>query len=297
MVQKKVGTLGRSEMIEYRFDSIWSVIEYLKNAPDNRFFREKSSETGSFDFTGTHSYGEAEKLCLYGGEKSDFERFMYLKESLDDTLIEKQTRTTQFNDFVGDVPNVPLYLMGYPLNMIRQKREELNEDKVIDIYFNVSVPAYTSKEQIFNRGVIALSLIDYLEGLGYKVNLHLFELSTKDDQVCLYEFDLKNLDEATDYRNLFFPLTHPSFLRRIIFKLIEKTPELTQEWTYGYGAPAGYDLIEQVFHIEEGNKFVFYSPSDMGIQGMDLEEDFEACISRMGVKKKIEEDKRNNDKR
>ena len=65
MVQKKVGTLGRSEMIEYRFDSIWSVIEYLKNAPDNRFFREKSSETGSFDFTGTYSYGEAEKLCLF----------------------------------------------------------------------------------------------------------------------------------------------------------------------------------------------------------------------------------------
>lgn len=297
MVMKRIGTIDGDELIEYRFDSIWSLIEYLKTGPDNRLFREKSSQTGSYDFTGTQSYAEAESLCLYGGDKNDFEKFMYLKESLDDTLAEKRTRTMQFNDFVGDVPNVPLYLMGYPLNMIRQRREELSEDKVIDIYFNVSVPAYTTRQQIFNRGVIALSLIDYLEGLGYKVNLHLFELSTKEGQVCLYEFDLKNLDEATDYRNLFFPLTHPSFLRRIIFRLMEKTPELTSEWTYGYGTPASRSLIEKVFNVSEGNKFIFYSPSDMGIYGEDLEADFETCISRMGVKRKVEEDKRNNDKR
>ena len=297
MVQKRIRTFDGKEMFEYKFDSIWSVIEYLKTAPYNKVFKEKASEESDYDFTGTHSYKEAESLCLYGGDKSDFERFMYLKESLDHTLLEKQTRTTQFNDFVGDTPNVPLYLMGYPLNMIRQKREEINEDNVIDIYFNISVPAYTTQEQIFNRGVIALSLIDYLEGLGYKVNLHLFELSTKDDQICLYEFNLKNLDEPTDYRNLFFPLTHPSFLRRIIFKLVEKTPELTREWTYGYGTPADRFLIESVFNVSVGNKFVFYTPKDMGIEGINLEEDFEQCISHMGVKRKIEQDKRKNDKR
>lgn len=293
-MEKKYGKMSDgSRLIVYKFDSIWSVIDYLEQTADNPIFaNDLSSEKGTYSFTKTHSYAEAQKLCLYGGKTDDFSKFMDLKESLDSMLVEDRTRNVQFNDFIGEVPNVPLYLMGYPLNMIRQEKEEMNEDKIIDIYFNVSLPAYTSFEQIYNRGVIALSLIDYLESLGYKVNLHLFELSSCDKQTVLYEFDLKNLDEATDYRNLFFPLTHPSFLRRIIFKLMEKSPELKRAWVDGYGRPASKEMIKEVFGLDNGNKFIFYNPSEMGIYGEDLKADFDRCIETLGIVKKIEEVKK-----
>ena len=187
--------------------------------------------------------------------------------------------------------------MGHPLNMIRQKREEFSEDKVIDIYFNISVSSSVEKSQIFNRGIIALTLIDHLESLGYRVNLHLFELSTNSDQICLYEFNLKQIDEATDYRTLFFPLTHPSFLRRIIFRLIETTPELKESWSNGYGRPANSTLIRSIFDVSEGNKFVFYSPGDMGIYGEDLEADFKRCMASLGVEERLDLNKKTGNKR
>ena len=297
-MEKRVRKFHDDELIEYKFDSIWSLFQHLKQSKITKpFQKDRSSESGSFEFTGTKNYTEAERLCLYGGDKSEFEKFMYLKESLDDTLIEKQVRTIQYNDFVGDTPNVPMYLMGHPLNMIRQKKEEFSEDKIIDIYFNISVSSSVEKSQIFNRGIIALTLIDHLESLGYKVNLHLFELSTSDDQICLYEFNLKEIDQPTDYRTLFFPLTHPSFLRRIIFRLVETTPELNSSWADGYGKPANWLLIRDVFDIEQGNKFVFYSPDDMGIYGADLEEDFKRCMSRLGVEEKLDLSKKTGNKR
>lgn len=297
-MEKRVRHFLGDELIEYKFDSIWSLFQYLKKARITKpFEKDKSSESGSLEFTGTKSYGEAEKLCLYGGDKSEFEKFMYLKEALDDTLIEKQVRNIQYNDFVGDTPNVPMYLMGHPLNMIRQKREEFSEDKVIDIYFNISVSSSVEKSQIFNRGIIALTLIDHLESLGYRVNLHLFELSTNSDQICLYEFNLKQIDEATDYRTLFFPLTHPSFLRRIIFRLIETTPELKESWSNGYGRPANSNLIRSIFDVSEGNKFVFYSPGDMGIYGEDLEADFKRCMASLGVEERLDLNKKTENKR
>ena len=292
-MKKKVERKFNYEFIHYSFDSIWSLVSYLKSAPNNKSFKKYCSETGDFDFTGTSSYSEAEQLCSTGGDMSDFEKFMGLKEKLDDSFIEKQTKMVQFNDFIGEVPNVPLYLQGYPLNMIRQEKQEFTEDKIIDIYFNISCPGYTSKNQIYNRGIIALSLIDYLESLGFKVNLHLFELSTSGDQLILYEFNLKEVDEPLDYRTLFFPLTHPSFLRRIIFKLLEKTPEAASYWQDGYGRPASQSLVEKVFNISEGNKIIINDPTEMGIRGDNLEEDMERCISSIGMKDKIEEARNN----
>ena len=116
----------------------------------------------------------------------------------------------------------------------------------------------------------------------------------------MFEFNLKDIDEPTDYRNLFFPLVHPSFLRRIIFKLIEKVPELGSHWADGYGAPAKATLIKKVFGIssEDKNKFIFYSPYEMGIKGENLEEDLKNCMKETCVREKLETDrKENNDKK
>ena len=290
---REVTYIDDQELIKLEFDSLWELIDYLKNHRYNLDFSGRDSEEGSFQFTGTHSYGEAENLCLYGGSKSEFEKFIHLKETLDSSLEEKRLRNVQYNDFIGEVPNVPLYLMGYPLNMIRQEKEEIIEDKVIDIYYNVAAAAYNRKEQMFNRGVIALSLIDYLESMGYKVNLCLFELSFEpySKQIVYYKFNLKTIDEQSDYRTLFFPLTHPSFLRRILFKLLEKTDGLRPSWSTGYGRPADLSLIKKIIPNANGRQFIFYDPQSMGIYGENLEEDFRRCVGDLKVEEVIKENK------
>jgi hypothetical protein len=296
MMKKEITKAWGHQLFKYTFDSLWSLIDYTDKAPYNPDFYGRDSENGSFDFTGTHSYDEARSLCLNGGLDSEFERFMTFKEELDCSLQETRSRTLQFNHFIGEVPNVPLYLIGHPMNMIAQRKEELSEDKIVNVYYNCAVVCVESRESIFHRGIILLSFIDYLESLGYKVDLHIFSLIKEESQILHYEFDLKNIDEPLDYRNLFFVLTHPSFLRRILFKLMEKTPGLNSDWANGYGYPADRTLIEKIYP-DSPNTFIFVDPRHMGICGTYLEKDFDAAIKylcvedKLGVNTKSKEDK------
>ena len=65
----------------------------------------------------------------------------------------------------------------------------------------------------------------------------------------------------------------------------------------GYGRPANSTLIRSIFDVSEGNKFVFYSPGDMGIYGEDLEADFKRCMASLGVEERLDLNKKTENKR
>ena len=253
----------------YRFDSISEFVDYLKNASVQHYaFDRLASETGSYGFTQTSSLEEALDLIKFGYHE-DFEKLVQLKLKLEKYIKMSKKRNKQFNDYIGFAPDVKAYLEGNPLSMLNKKSEVR---KKINVYMNTSFYGNTSKEAIFNRGAIVLSMIEILENMGFSVDLHLFEMSTVDTMMHFSDFVLKSENERMNIQKLYFPLCHPSWIRRLNFRLIEVTPDITSSWSNGYGRPSDLSTMKKVIDLDK-NDIIIPTIEELNIRGENLVDD------------------------
>lgn len=253
----------------YRFDSISEFVDYLKNAPVQHYaFDRLASETGSYGFTQTNSLEEALDLIKFGYHE-DFEKLVQLKLKLEKYIKMSKKRNKQFNDYIGFAPDVKAYLEGNPLSMLNKKSEAR---KKVNVYMNTSFYGNTSKEAIFNRGAIVLSMIEILENMGFSVDLHLFEMSTVDTMMHFSDFVLKSENERMNIQKLYFPLCHPSWIRRLNFRLIEVTPDITSSWSNGYGRPSDLSTMKKVIDLDK-NDIIIPTIEELNIRGENLVDD------------------------
>ena len=276
---------NRYHVMEYRFDSITEFLDYIDNAPISRSFRgcSLSSETGDYGFTQSHSLEEAKELIKYGYHQ-DFEKLVELKYSLEKYIKMSRTNGKQYNYYVGYAPNVKAYLEGNPLSMFNK---EYPKRKHIDIYYNSAILGHVSTREIFNRGAITLCLVEILENMGFSVDLNVFTMSGEDDnQIHYATFNLKKNNERLNIQKLYFPLCHPSFLRRLVFKLREETPDISREWVNSYGRTCDDFTIRKIIDLQE-NDIVICQPEEMGIEGHNIIDDANAMfdyINRFNLK-------------
>ena len=261
---------GNFHIMEHRFDSISEYIKYLDSAPISDAFngRDLSSETGSYSFCKTNSFDEAKQLAKFGYHE-DFDKFLNLKNKLEKYIKMQAKRAATYNYYVGFTPDVKAYLEGNPLSMINKTYPP---KQVIDIYYNSSNLAYVSNEQIFNRGAITLSLVDALEKMGYLVSLHIFTMSSEGRQVHYGIYNLKKTTERVNTQKLFFPMCHPSWFRRLGFRLKEVSPDIDRDWISGYGRTCDEETIRKVIDLKP-NDIVVCRPDEMGVKGEDIIED------------------------
>lgn len=253
----------------YRFDSIAEFVDYLKSAPVQHYaFDRLASETGSYNFTQTRSLEEALDLIKFGYH-DDFEKLVQLKLKLEKYIKMSKKRNKQFNDYIGFAPDVKAYLEGNPLSMLNKKSEAR---KKVNVYMNTSFYGNTSKEAIFNRGAIVLSMIEILENMGFSVDLHLFEMSTVDTMMHFSDFILKAENERMNIQKLYFPLCHPSWIRRLNFRLIEATPDITSSWSNGYGRPSDLSTMKKVIDLDK-NDIIIPTIEELNIRGDNLVDD------------------------
>ncbi len=261
---------NNSQVMEYDFDSITEFLDYIEKAPVSKGFSNcrLASEDNDYGFTQTSSLEEAKELCKYGYHK-DFDRLVDLKYSLEKYIKMNRSRGQQYNYYVGYAPDVKAYLEGNPLSMLDKKNPKR---KHIDIYYNSAILGHVSTEEIFNRGAVTLCLVEILENMGFSVDLNVFTMSKEDNQIHYAKFNLKNNSERMNIQKLYFPLCHPSFLRRLVFKLREETPDITSGWTDGYGRTCDDYTIRKVIDLKE-NDIVICQPEEMGVRGRDIIED------------------------
>jgi hypothetical protein len=271
-------------IVEHEFDSLSEYCEYLSKGTFNpKITSRTSSDLSRNEWSGTVSYEEAINLCLYGDYSNKFNELLKLKDQLDDKITQKIRVTQQVESITGYIPHVPNYLKGFPLQMINTIYTEVKDTMYITIYFNVSQLHNYSKEQFYHKGVICLSLIDHLENLGYKVTLKLFAGSYCKNQIILTYFNLKYEDELLNLRNLFFPMTNVSFLRRLHFRLREITEELDASWTTIYGYSLKSSEIRELLDLTN-TSIIFSYPDEIGIEGSDLLADAKRCYDILGLK-------------
>ena len=254
------------------FDNIHDLTTFLKKP--RKSGRDNSSESESYDFTGTHSYSEALDLMMYGDEET-FKKVIEEKNKIkiDGFLGNVANRQRYENNVYGCVPNIPSYLMGYPIDMINSVKDQPSH-KIVNIFLDMSCNAGIGKEDIINAGVKYLSVIDLLEKKGYRCNLYA-GVSSKygysDYEAYYMLVKVKTDREPLNIKKICFTIANPSFLRRIYFRWAEVF-DFESDITGGYGSNLDSDKVKSLFNNNVKDSFIVWCYQDDGAQRCSVEE-------------------------
>ena len=258
--------VGEYLVRHFTFDSLEDYLSYLESATtDAAFERAQASEAGSEEFTLTESLERAMELCRFGWHDG-FGELVALVERVKRRLDIKIDPNRTFHDYVGFAPDVKAYLEGSPLTMINKP---IVHKPLVHIYMNTSYAGNERADLIYTRGAIVLAAAEALELMGFMVDLRLFEMSFVDKDVHFSEYCLKRPDERVNLQKLYFPLCHPAWVRRLNFRLIETTPDMTEAWAGSYGIPAEVPLIRRVIGLEAGDILV-PTIAELKLEGDDV---------------------------
>lgn len=282
---EKIKVSGKNYILYLaRFNSLYSLYHYLKGNPkiNRQIFRKLASVKNGSSFAGK-PYEEAVE-DLISSYDPQYEEFLRLQRNLDQGQKMMIHKYETVRTLAGGHLNIPAYSSGNPL--CYETERLVVKPKFIRIHIALSYYCGTSKQQVLNRAIIITNILKALENAGYNVDLHAFELSREDNEICNIVVELKRHGERLNMEALYKSLCHVEFLRRILFRVLE-TMEVENEWGYGYGHVCDESFTRKVLKFDQNDIF-FDQPRDMGIEGEDLADDFESAIKHLKLEDKID---------
>lgn len=238
------------KLVNENFRSVNEFLNIINNRPNNEIMKfGNSSKDGTYTFTHTNSYEEAENL-LINGDKQFLNK---IKSSRDYKLKGNiSQRRIPYNDIVGFAPNVPNAIRGIPQSMIN-KTIIKDKSKTVSIIYSPTGNGIIDASEFEKCGIVILNVINKLELSGIRVNLKIAcKCSFGNSEYTLCTVKVKDYREHLDLAKISFPIAHPSFFRRFGFKWLETTPNLTDsEYTYGYGHTVPIKEMKDYFKDEK----------------------------------------------
>lgn len=269
-----------------RFSSLNNLYEYLTSDPviNSRIFKQLHSSENDYDFAGK-SYEEALKDLISNNYNSDYQEFLKLQKELENCINRPIHKYKTVRTLSGGHLNVPAYSAGVPL--CYETEERIISPKFVRIDATVGYTCSTTKNQVFNRAIIMTNILKALENAGYRIDLNTFELSNIGMEYVHLVFKVKNYNEMLNMQTLYKILCQVEFLRRILFRVLETTGIYGYRWGRNYGDCIPEDKVRQILNLKE-NDIYFDEPRNMGINGYDLADDFEAAVNHINLADKID---------
>ncbi len=266
------------KIFRYNYYNLDTFLKAIVTMPINyEVFSCPSSKMNDCSFSGTESFEEAWNLCRFGWDNG-YDKFISKLNILNLKFSQIERLQNQYS-CVGYVPNVAKFLCGNPKNIKTKINETVK--KAIKINVEISYSAFTEIDAVINRGVCILSLITYLERLGIDCILEFSSTAVCEDEMIEIIVPIKRDKEKLNIKLSYFPLVHPSFLRRLIFRAIEIIPNCNNNWSVGYGYP--YKKNDE--EIKQMKNTIYIStPSEMGIYGENLNQDFDNFMNYINIK-------------
>lgn len=308
---KDVRIINSNNKIVY-YKEFQDLDDFLRSILDERInpiFRSYSSVSNSKSFSGTSTYEEAWNLCRFTWNQG-FEEFYSLFKRMNYKFQEFSKIINYFSP-VGYTPSVPRYLKGIPTTMYSYKEEK--QEQIVNIYLNTAYSCFQNQNQIINRGILILNLINYLETQNIKVNLYNYLLVKEKNEIDFIVIPIKNQYEKLNIKKCYFPLVHPAFFRRLCFRVLELLPVKNFSWDNGYGIPMLHAEVEDFFYWNNKNKLfhkndfdkektiIISTPEELGITGENLTTDCESFIKKLNTKYQIfdkdQDEQKNKQKR
>lgn len=225
-----------------RADGFTDMADYSDKHRD----RSLSSTTGTGEFTGTKTFDQAKKLMVSGWSQP-----LETIESIRDRVRERvgfiDGAQFQFDHATyGTRLDVSSYAVGSPLALMTAYEEpERRKTRFVRILVDTSVSWMVDKKDIQTRGAAIVALCDALNTLGYSTEVwatsSIASEMSKDSDKFVALVPVQGVGEPWDVRSAMFPLAHASFLRRIVFGLMESlSTEERERFRVGnaYGFPS-----------------------------------------------------------
>ncbi|MCR4585984.1 MAG: hypothetical protein K5686_09705 [Lachnospiraceae bacterium] len=269
----------------YRMDfrSLTELELYLKSEPkvNSKVFPLQKSIEMPQEFAGEKL--EAAIEYCHGGYDNGLELFLKAKKELESRNGREETFRRSLPAVVGSRPHVPNFIAGTPKTMYRLDR--VREKKFVDLYINLVYSGETSKEQIINRGILALNLINLYEQQGIAVNLKVFEASYVANEIFIADITLKKPGQSPNIGKCYYPLCGREFIRRLLTRVKESVP-FRQNWGRGYGSVLPEELLKKCLKI--GDKtLLIRSPIEMGLKGVNIYEDADIFFRQLELSEDI----------
>lgn len=238
------------------YDSTFEFCSTIGSREVNAAFADKlhlHSDSSDCDFTKTNSFEEANDLMRDGYDAGC--------ENLYNRINVNKTSERRVNDLyvVGHTPCVPAFMTGNPMCMYRTQNIQV-PSKEISIVYDTGVSSGVSSENMLSAASKVLSVINHLERNNYRCNIYVLDgFWSRKPSNCLYSclIKIKSAYEQMNLMSVAYPLTHPSFPRRHIYKWTETVPSLRNKRiadTYGLPISAEFYNInsQREFFIEHG---------------------------------------------
>lgn len=162
-------------------------------------------------------------------------------------------RFKTFNDVQGFAPIVPNAIMGLPNSMVNSAMKPI-KTKVLDIYYEMTVPAFRDSDELIKAGQKMLGVILELEAQGYRFNLYCTQGYYNERQGCdMLCVKVKSASQPIDLKRMSFPIAHTAFFRGIGFDWYSKFPKGT--YRAGYGHAICFDKSQEDIQEEYRNLF------------------------------------------
>ena len=242
------------------FSSLNQLLDVISKRPNNKCMQgADSSRSGSISFTMTESYDEATKLLVNG--------YTDILGKLKDDVKAKAKITAKYtadvahpmphSAIVGYCPCVPNAILGLPNSMISVDRVPMKR-KTLSVIYVTGANCGTKAEYFSEAGAALLSAINIIELSGIQTQLKLaFFPSEEDDEVTFPTVTVKNYGERYSLQKISFPLAHPSMFRRIGFKWLETTPDITKKgYKYGYGRVPNFEQLKQSIAVDKNTYLI-----------------------------------------
>lgn len=267
-------TADKKTYTVYRMDfhSLTELEMYLDGSPavNREIFPMLKSVEMPESFAG-EPLAQAISYC-HGGYENGFEMFMKIKKELESANVKYEYYRRSVPSVVGSRPHVPNFVAGTPKTMYRLDR--VKEKKFVDLYINLVYSGVTTQEQIVNRGILTLNLINLYEQNNIAVNLYAFEASYVGSEIFVANIMLKKPGQSLNIGKCYYPLCGREFIRRLLVRVKESMP-FTENWGRGYGSVLPETLLKQCMNIRD-NTLLIRSPIEMGIKGKDIYADADA---------------------
>ena len=272
--------IGDDAVYRMHFKSLNDLEMYLRSDPavTTNVFKSQKSIYMPENFAGEPL--EAAIDYLHGGYDKNLDMFLKLKKEIDAVNVRYSNNRKTVTSVVGSRPNVPAYIAGAPKTMYRMER--VKEKKFVDIYMNIAYSGHTTEQQVRNRGILTLNLVNVLESHDIGVNLHVFEACFVEKEVLITEVVIKKPGELLNISKCYFPMCSKEFLRRVLLRVKESVPFLGLNWGISYGAVLDEERTRKYLGVSK-NQIMILSPQAMGIKGSDIYEDADAFISKLDL--------------
>lgn len=240
-----------------------SLVDFAINREHRAESDLTSSRNGRPSFSGTESFDQAIEYAKQGWDVG-LEQFKLEDVVTASGMIELQPRVQGF------LPHIPNYINGFPEQMFHLEDVKDYNLPEINIYVPLNFNSWIKADQAIAYAKSIARIVNELSA-SHKVKLigmsctQMSSGSKYIDQVVI-----KDYDESLVINCVAFAF-HPSFLRRLIFSVLESRPDLD----HGYGSTISwYKQYLDLDNIPSNSLFLNNIMSIVGA-GLDLNFDYE----------------------